>query len=97
MIQKQPTTSFVSGNGASVTFDFPPLKVTRAEGNAYQVELWSGREPPVVALTGLDASPTMKSVVCVSRCVVKRVVGDVDEFPIARSESERDPFLVARH
>src|SRR5271166_921571 len=30
MIQKPPTTSFVSGNGPSVTFDFPPLKVTRA-------------------------------------------------------------------
>src|ERR1700691_538117 len=30
IIQKPPTTSFVSGNGPSVTFDFPPLKVTRA-------------------------------------------------------------------
>src|SRR5271156_2100944 len=30
MIQKPPTTSFVSGNGPSVTFDFPFLKVTRA-------------------------------------------------------------------
>src|SRR5271165_782680 len=30
IIQKPPTTSFVSGNGPSVTFDFPSLKVTRA-------------------------------------------------------------------
>src|SRR5580704_3475306 len=30
MIQKPPTTSFVSGNGPSVTFDLPLLKVTRA-------------------------------------------------------------------
>src|ERR1700678_4511091 len=30
IIQKPPTTSFVSGNGPSVPFYFPPLKVTRA-------------------------------------------------------------------
>src|SRR5271157_800927 len=30
MIQKPPTTSFASGNGPSVTFDLPALKVTRA-------------------------------------------------------------------
>src|SRR6201987_6372921 len=30
IIQKPPITSFVSGNGPSVTIDFPFLKVTRA-------------------------------------------------------------------
>jgi hypothetical protein len=31
-------------------------------------------------LTGLDASPTMKSVARLSRCVMKRVVRPGDEF-----------------
>jgi hypothetical protein len=65
-------------------------KVTR-------VELWSGRETPVDALTGLDASPTMKSVAPLCRCVPKRVARDGDEFAVRGTKAGKILFRIARH
>ena len=44
-------------------------------------------DTPVVALTGLDASPTMKSVGRACRRVVARVARDGDGFALRRAEA----------
>ena len=51
------------------------------------VPLRSAREIAVVALTGLDASPTMKSVAPASRCIVARVARDRNEFARRRAKA----------
>jgi hypothetical protein len=57
---------------------------------------WSGRGTPVVALTGLDASPTMKSVARLGRCVMKRVARDEDQFAVQGAKAGKILFLIAR-